>query len=98
MLNTDLHNPAIKKKNKMTCDQFKSNLRGVGDAGADLPAAFLEDLYRGIAAEEIKLKAGDGGKTGGFSAAIVRFLRLKLVPILGNRIGREGNATAMQQV
>jgi len=69
MLNTDQHNPAIKKKKKMTLTQFKSNLRGVGEHGADLPSALLDTLYEAISKDEIKLK-GDA-KTAGSSAAIV---------------------------
>lgn len=69
MLNTDQHNPAIKKKRRMTLAQFKSNLRGVGEHGADLPNVLLETLYEAISKDEIKLK-GDA-KTAGSSAAIV---------------------------
>ena len=43
----------------MTLDAFCSNLRGVGEGGADLPRAWLASLYEGIKANEIKLK-GEG--------------------------------------
>lgn len=38
MLNTDLHNPAV--KNKITKQQFFKNNRGI-NSGGDLPEAFL---------------------------------------------------------
>ena len=75
MLNTDLHNPAIKKARKMTLQGFTSNLRGQGPGGGDLPAAWLAQLYHGIARDEIRLK-GDS-KTSGASAAIVPGLTLE---------------------
>ncbi|CAL8465936.1 g5472 [Coccomyxa elongata] len=46
MLNTDKHNPAIKKK--MTREEFVRNNRGINgtkDAPADLPQDFLTELY-----------------------------------------------------
>ncbi|EIE18456.1 Sec7-domain-containing protein [Coccomyxa subellipsoidea C-169] len=46
MLNTDKHNPAIKKK--MTREEFIRNNRGINgtkDAPADLPNEFLTELY-----------------------------------------------------
>ncbi|KCV69426.1 hypothetical protein H696_03856 [Fonticula alba] len=52
MLNTDLHNPAI--RNKITKDAFIRNNRGI-DNGADLPESFLTNLYDTILKEEIKL-------------------------------------------
>lgn len=39
MLNTDLHNPSIPEKNKMTMDGLKRNLRG-GNNGGDFDAKF----------------------------------------------------------
>jgi len=55
MLNTDAHNPAINKKNKMNKDQFIHNNRGI-NGGKDLPPEFLEDLYQRIVEEEIKMQ------------------------------------------
>ena len=75
MLNTDLHNPAIKKARKMTLQGFTNNLRGQGPGGTDLPAGWLRQLYDGISRDEIKLK-GDA-KTNGASAAIVPGLSLE---------------------
>ena len=53
MLNTDAHNPAIKRK--MTKDQFVRNNRGLDD-GQDLPLEFLESMYDRIVANEIKME------------------------------------------
>jgi acyl-CoA-binding protein len=54
MLNTDAHNPNVKKEKKMTCKQFISNVRGV-DSGHDLPVPFLETMYDAIIRSEIKM-------------------------------------------
>ncbi|KDO35012.1 hypothetical protein SPRG_01075 [Saprolegnia parasitica CBS 223.65] len=54
MLNTDLHNPQV-KKNKMSKDQFVKNNRGI-DNGNDVPKALLEDIYDDILATPIQLK------------------------------------------
>ena len=71
MLNTDAHNPAVKKRNKMTLAAFCSNLRGVGTEGADLPSAWLAELYEGISKNEIKLKGECRTAGPGDSAAII---------------------------
>mmetsp|Transcript_18408 Transcript_18408/g.46817 ORF Transcript_18408/g.46817 Transcript_18408/m.46817 type:complete len:864 (-) Transcript_18408:146-2737(-) len=55
MLNTDAHNPAIKKQNKMTKQQFVRNNKGI-NGGKDLPEKFLEDLYARIVKDEIKME------------------------------------------
>ena len=60
MLNTDAHNPAIKKQNKMTKAQFVGNNRGI-NGGSDLPPEFLQDLYDRIVEDEIKMD--DDGST-----------------------------------
>lgn len=54
MLNTDLHNPQV-KKNKMSKDQFVKNNRGI-DSGRDLPRRFLEDIYDDIAHTPMHIK------------------------------------------
>ncbi|RHY18989.1 hypothetical protein DYB25_006548 [Aphanomyces astaci] len=54
MLNTDLHNPQV-KKNKMSKDQFVKNNRGI-DNGNDVPKAILEDIYDDILLNPIQLK------------------------------------------
>ena len=53
MLNTDLHNPQVKKK--MTKGDFLKNNRGIDD-GKDIPASFLEGIFDEIAVNEIKMK------------------------------------------
>jgi len=42
MLNTDMHNPAV--KSKMTLAQYIQNSRGIND-GHDLPEKMLQDIY-----------------------------------------------------
>ena len=62
MLNTDLHNPNMDDKKRMTCEQFVRNNRGIND-GEDLPIHFLTSLYEEIKNNEIQVKqdAGVGG-------------------------------------
>eukprot|EP00002_Diphylleia_rotans_P002235 TRINITY_DN11401_c0_g1_i1.p1 TRINITY_DN11401_c0_g1~~TRINITY_DN11401_c0_g1_i1.p1 ORF type:complete len:1504 (+),score=330.80 TRINITY_DN11401_c0_g1_i1:68-4579(+) len=59
MLNTDAHNPMVKKK--MSLEEFIRNNRGI-DNGKDLPQAFLESLYKEIVKNEIKMKDTDEPK------------------------------------
>ncbi|EEY64176.1 brefeldin A-inhibited guanine nucleotide-exchange protein, putative [Phytophthora infestans T30-4] len=54
MLNTDLHNPQV-KKNKMSKEQFVKNNRGI-DNGSDLPKRFLEEIYDDIAHNPMHIK------------------------------------------
>jgi Sec7-like guanine-nucleotide exchange factor len=54
MLNTDLHNPSVKRK--MSLKQFQSNLRGV-NAGQDLPKAFIKKLYNNVKREAFCLNS-----------------------------------------
>ncbi|KAJ9055037.1 guanine nucleotide exchange protein for ADP-robosylation factor, variant 2 [Entomophthora muscae] len=57
MLNTDLHNPQVKRR--MTKEEFLKNNRGINDS-TDLPDEYLMDIYDQIAATEIQLKdSGD---------------------------------------
>jgi brefeldin A-resistance guanine nucleotide exchange factor 1 len=53
MLNTDLHNPQVKKK--MTKEDFVRMNRGLNN-GEDLPFEFLSDLYENILHDEIKMR------------------------------------------
>jgi brefeldin A-inhibited guanine nucleotide-exchange protein len=53
MLNTDLHNPQIKKR--MSKPDFVKNNRGIND-NANLPQEFLEEIYEEILNNEIKMK------------------------------------------
>jgi brefeldin A-resistance guanine nucleotide exchange factor 1 len=55
MLNTDLHNPQIQDSKRMKLEEFIRNNKGI-NGGADLPMAFLEDLYHKIKAEEIQVQ------------------------------------------
>ncbi|KAI9217590.1 Sec7 domain-containing protein, partial [Blastocladiella britannica] len=50
MLNTDAHNPAVKKK--MSLADFIRNNRGI-DGGADLPQKLLRKLYWEVVSREI---------------------------------------------
>ena len=53
MLNTDLHNPYVKKK--MTQAEFINNNRDINQ-GKSLPLVFLQDLYQRILDDEIKTR------------------------------------------
>mmetsp|Transcript_6105 Transcript_6105/g.17325 ORF Transcript_6105/g.17325 Transcript_6105/m.17325 type:complete len:1646 (-) Transcript_6105:192-5129(-) len=55
MLNTDLHNPNIKNKKRMTRQQFIRNNRGI-NAGGDLPQAMLAWLYTDIRENELQVQ------------------------------------------
>jgi hypothetical protein len=69
MLNTDAHNPAIKKANKMTKAQFIRNVSGI-NGGRDFPDKFLSELYEKIIMYEIKMDSEsmeDGGRAGAHS-------------------------------
>ncbi|RLN72204.1 hypothetical protein BBJ28_00013882 [Nothophytophthora sp. Chile5] len=57
MLNTDLHNPQV-KKNKMSREQFVKNNRGI-DNGKDLPRRFLEEIYNDIAHNPMHIKGSN---------------------------------------
>ena len=52
MLNTDQHNPQVKRK--MTLEQFVRNNRGT-NGGEDWPRETLESIFDGIVEDEIKL-------------------------------------------
>ena len=53
ILNTDAHNPNVKKKNKMTKTQFIKMCSGI-DKGDDVPKATLEMLFDNIMDNEIE--------------------------------------------
>ncbi|PPQ94949.1 hypothetical protein CVT25_003921 [Psilocybe cyanescens] len=53
MLNTDAHNPQIKKR--MTRADFLKNNRGINE-GADLPEEFLSQVFDDIVNNEIRMK------------------------------------------
>ena len=54
MLNTDRHNPMVKKK--MELADFLRNNRGINGDGGDLPAEMLEEIFHDIVGNEIKMK------------------------------------------
>lgn len=59
ILNVDLHNP--KNKNRMQLKDFLRNHRGL-NANADFPPAFLEKIYKSIAAHEIVMPEEQKGE------------------------------------
>ncbi|KDQ13235.1 hypothetical protein BOTBODRAFT_633172 [Botryobasidium botryosum FD-172 SS1] len=61
MLNTDLHNPQVRKR--MTPDDFKRNLRGVND-GTDFSAEYLDGIYESIRKREIVMPEEHTGQVG----------------------------------
>ena len=56
MLNTDAHNPNVKRR--MTLPEFIKNNRGINNKG-DLPEEFLKKLYTSIVTYEIRLSDDD---------------------------------------
>lgn len=58
MLNTDLHNPAIKEERRMTKEGFIRNNRGISD-GQDLPEEMLTSIFDRIQDNPISLKEDD---------------------------------------
>ena len=56
MLNTDLHNPSMKRNRRMTLEQFIRNNRGIND-GEDFPVEFMTELYNQIKHKEIQVNA-----------------------------------------
>ncbi|KAH9484177.1 hypothetical protein JR316_0003657 [Psilocybe cubensis] len=61
MLNTDQHNPQVRKR--MTIDDYKRNLRGVND-GSDFSAEFLQNIYDSIRKREIVMPEEHIGQLG----------------------------------
>ncbi|XP_014677644.1 PREDICTED: cytohesin-1-like [Priapulus caudatus] len=57
MLNTSLHNPAV--KDKPSVERFITMNRGINDGG-DLPAELLTSLYESIKKEPFKIPEDDG--------------------------------------
>ncbi|KAL0579530.1 guanine nucleotide exchange protein for ADP-robosylation factor [Marasmius crinis-equi] len=75
LLNTDAHNPQIKKR--MTKPDFLKNNRGIND-GADLPEEFLSEIYDDIVNNEIKMKDEMGptaSATRGLASALTNMGR-----------------------
>ncbi|THH10280.1 hypothetical protein EW145_g1429 [Phellinidium pouzarii] len=61
LLNTDLHNPQVRKR--MTLEDYQKNLRGVND-GADFPLDFLNNVYESIRKREIVMPEEHIGQVG----------------------------------
>jgi len=63
MLQTNLHNPAIKEEKKMTKEQFVKQNKGISSDG-ELPESLLVDLYDRILKEPISIMDGPAGSRG----------------------------------
>lgn len=61
MLQTDLHNPAIKEERRMTKEGFIRNNRGICD-GQDLPEEMLTAIFDRIKANPFSLKEDDDAR------------------------------------
>ncbi|KAG5650374.1 hypothetical protein H0H81_012461 [Sphagnurus paluster] len=61
MLNTDLHNPQVRKR--MTIEDYQKNLRGVND-GASFSPEFLQNIYDSIRKREIVMPEEHTGQLG----------------------------------
>jgi brefeldin A-resistance guanine nucleotide exchange factor 1 len=55
LLNTDQHNPNMKKEKRMSLDDFSKNLRGVNGAQKDFAPEYLQEIYDSIKTNEIIL-------------------------------------------
>ncbi|KDP33649.1 hypothetical protein JCGZ_07220 [Jatropha curcas] len=91
MLNTDQHNPQVKKK--MTEEEFIRNNRAI-NAGQDLPREYLSELFNSIAANAIALfgKSGPVEMNPGNWIELINRSRVTQPYILCNfdrRIGRD---------
>lgn len=63
MLNTDLHNPAVHKKKKMTEEQFLRQISCI-ENGSRISDEFGRSLYRSIAESEIKMSTATTSAIG----------------------------------
>ncbi|EMD38471.1 hypothetical protein CERSUDRAFT_113640 [Gelatoporia subvermispora B] len=61
LLNTDLHNPQIRKR--MTIEDYKRNLKGVNE-GSDFSPEYLQDIYDSIRKREIIMPEEHTGQLG----------------------------------
>ncbi|KAF8644147.1 hypothetical protein AX16_008674 [Volvariella volvacea WC 439] len=61
MLNTDLHNPQVRKR--MTIEDYKRNLRGTNN-GSDFSPEFLQNIYDSIRKREIVMPEEHTGQLG----------------------------------
>ena len=97
MLHTDLHNDNIKQENKMTCEQFKRNLRGTND-GEDFDPEFLEEIYTAIGKEQIRLTSeAPAEQTWDLQILRSRFSEGE-VAVMEGTSSSAGNAAAIQDI
>lgn len=68
MLNTDLHNPQVKKK--MALQDFIRNNRGINN-GKDLPKSMLEQIYESISKDEITISPDSADMAPGLGTTSV---------------------------
>ncbi|KAJ4501838.1 hypothetical protein C8R41DRAFT_873085 [Lentinula lateritia] len=61
LLNTDLHNPQVRKR--MSFEEYQRNLRGVND-GSDFSPEFLQEIYDTIRKREIVMPEEHTGSLG----------------------------------
>ncbi|KAI0273816.1 hypothetical protein BC834DRAFT_855713 [Gloeopeniophorella convolvens] len=61
MLNTDLHNPQVRKR--MSIEDYRRNLRGVND-GSDFSPEYLQAVYDSIRKQEIVMPEEHTGQLG----------------------------------
>ncbi|KAJ7168148.1 hypothetical protein C8R43DRAFT_983232 [Mycena crocata] len=61
MLNTDLHNPQVRKR--MTIEEYRRNLRGVNN-NSDFSEEFLQNIYDSIRKREIIMPEEHSGQLG----------------------------------
>ncbi|KAF9001938.1 Sec7-like domain is implicated in guanine nucleotide exchange function [Cyathus striatus] len=61
MLNTDLHNPQVRKR--MSLEDYQKNLRGV-NGGSDFSPEFLQNIYESIRKKEIVMPEEHTGQLG----------------------------------
>ncbi len=61
MLNTDQHNPQVKRR--MTFQDYTRNVRGL-NSGEDFDPEYLKDIYDAIQQNEIVLAEEQGGDLG----------------------------------
>ena len=54
LLNTDLHNPSIKKERKMKSEDFLKNMKGALGDNCSVDDQMLREIYSRVKAEEFK--------------------------------------------
>ncbi|KAI8975006.1 hypothetical protein BDB01DRAFT_728565 [Pilobolus umbonatus] len=63
MLNTDQHNPQVRRQSRMSVDQYVRNVRGVNNNG-DFPREYLSEIYQAIQEDEILMPEEHEGLLG----------------------------------